>query len=137
MSMLNFHDPSCDAYSVAIGCERDDVPCTCPPLQPMPPLTPREPPLDVADKNTKLLYITVAMPINVDGPVFVLDSNGKPLGSAVLTFTHGGLQARLFLDPHNPVAFDLANEPDRCTFKLHARIVDGVMDKATLSLDSK
>jgi hypothetical protein len=93
--------------------------------------------VDVADKDTKLTDVVVDLPLVVDNPVFVYDSQGKPLGSAVLSFVHGGMQARLFLDAHNPVSFDLANEPERCVFKLHARIVDGTVDKATLSLDSK
>jgi len=93
--------------------------------------------VNIADGSTKLTDVVVDMRVEVDGPVFVYDSNGKPLGSALLSFVHGGIQARLFLDAHNPVAFDLVNEPTRCVFKLHSRIVDGTMDKATLSLDSK
>lgn len=139
MSMLNFHDPSCDAYSVALGCERDDIPCTCPPLQPMPPLTYREGPPDrVADETTKFTDVVIGMPINIEpNPVFVYGSGGKVIGSAVLEFVKGGMQARLILDAHNPEAFDLANEPGRCTFKLMARILNGEMDKASLWLESK
>lgn len=92
----------------------------------------------MGDETTKLTDVEVGMPLTIEpNPVFVYGHNGKVIGSAVLSFVSGGMQARLILDAHNPEAFDLANEPSRCAFSLHARIVNGVMDKASLWLESK
>jgi hypothetical protein len=91
----------------------------------------------ITEENTRLTDIVVGMNLDIRNPVPVYDAAGRPLGSAVLEFVSGGLQARLFLDTHKPEAFDLANDSNRCRFGLSANITDGELRNAGIWLTSK
>jgi hypothetical protein len=92
----------------------------------------------ITEQNTKLTDIVMDMKVSIINPVPVCSTEtGKFLGTAVLEFVNGGVQARFFLDAHTPEAFDLAQEPDRCRFGLVGALVGGELRRSTVWLSSK
>ena len=72
------------------------------------------------DSNTE--QISRYIPIKINNPVVVTNDEGRILGSAIITFTEGGIQAEIYLDKNCPETFDLDINPERIKQEIWGQI---------------
>jgi hypothetical protein len=65
---------------------------------------------------------TVRFQVPIENPVPVVDAAGRPLGSAVVSYTDDGFVAEVHLDKNRPETFDLEVNPDRARVSVRGKL---------------